>query len=318
MYYGQDTELNLLIQILQRLDNKRVIDVGAERGSFVQALLEAGAESVYAIEPYPLSASVLRERFGETPAVHILEMALGERNELATLHIIKSRTESESDSYHSLVSVQETALLHNVDEIEVECHTLEWLIAENRIPREVGILKIDAERSDFAILRGMGSLSSAVIMLEFWDSLQDGVGETPYRVDDLVAFLQDYGYADFVLVKRNNECEMLQLNHPFTRTGDWGNIIFIHKTVFGQLAPLIYAAVQEAQTRLADKVLYYHSECEKRLEVINTLQRAVTAFQEAQQNTPDPVPPLPANSPGQPHVTPKTLVQRIGEWLGRA
>src|SRR4051794_14006110 len=70
IYYDQDTEVRLLTALLGYLDDKEVIDVGAEHGSFVGALLKAGAAEVYAFEPYPPSVEILRSTFGETPAVH--------------------------------------------------------------------------------------------------------------------------------------------------------------------------------------------------------------------------------------------------------
>ncbi len=276
MYYYQDTEVNLLVQFLKHLDNKTVIDVGAERGNFVEAFLQAGAEVVYAVEPYPASVAVLRDRFAQQSAVRVLEMALGERDEPVTLHIIRDKTNRDSDSFHTLVPFEETATLQSVGELMVQCRTLHRLLNEGEIPAEVGILKIDTERSDFAVLRGMGTLVSDVIMAEFWVDLPETVGESAYRLDDLITFLQARGYSHFVLVKRYREFEVVQMDNSFTRQQEWGNIIFIRNTVFDTLAPLIYTSVQEAQTRLVDKAALYLSECQKRLEVIEEQRQAIT------------------------------------------
>ena len=45
VYYDQDTEVDLLTGALKRLENKIAIDVGAEKGGFIAALLRAGAEA---------------------------------------------------------------------------------------------------------------------------------------------------------------------------------------------------------------------------------------------------------------------------------
>src|ERR1700690_665152 len=127
MYYHQDTEVSLLVQLLKQLDDKRVIDVGAEHGSFAQALLESGAEAIYAVEPYPPNVTVLRDRFKDQAAVRIFEMALGERKETVFLHVIKDKTNGESDSYHSIVPFNETPMLQPVGELKVQCRTLERL-----------------------------------------------------------------------------------------------------------------------------------------------------------------------------------------------
>ena len=89
--YEQGTDVRLLTALLLRLESKTVIDAGAERGGFTQAFLDHGAEKVFAIEPYPPNVSALQERFGAHPQVKILALALGERDETATLHLIEDR-----------------------------------------------------------------------------------------------------------------------------------------------------------------------------------------------------------------------------------
>ena len=42
--YVQDTDYRLLVAFLSRLDNRIVVDVGAEKGSFVEACLDAGSQ----------------------------------------------------------------------------------------------------------------------------------------------------------------------------------------------------------------------------------------------------------------------------------
>ena len=154
MYYQQDTEVNLLVHFLKYLDNKHVIDVGAERGSFVQAALEAGADVIYAIEPYPPSVTMLQERFAHNLAVHILEMACGKRDEPVILHLVRDKSANNSDSFHTIIPFEETSLLRPVGTIDVICRTLDSLVREGTIPVAIGILKIDTERNDLAVLLG--------------------------------------------------------------------------------------------------------------------------------------------------------------------
>src|SRR5215217_8737734 len=104
MYYDQDTEVQLLTKLLGHLTDKTVIDVGAEHGSFVGALLKAGADAVYAFEPYPPSVEILRSTFGETPAVHVFDLAVGAADGEVTLHVVEDKTGHAADAYHSLVA----------------------------------------------------------------------------------------------------------------------------------------------------------------------------------------------------------------------
>src|SRR5262245_31851352 len=223
--YDQGVELRLLARMLGDLDNKIVIDVGAERGAFVRAFVEAGAETVFACEPFPNSVKALQSTFAETPSVRVLDLAVGERDEHVPLHLVEDKSGDHVDAFHSLVPFDETPTLRMVDTIDVECRTLASLVSDGIIPGEVGILKVDAERSDFAVLRGMGPLASAVTMIEYWDALSETVGPAAYRVGDVVRFMAERGYTNFVVVKRHDQFEMLYLNDGQTRPGDWGNIV---------------------------------------------------------------------------------------------
>lgn len=276
--YDQETELALLLQLFRQIDNKRAIDVGAERGGFVDALLEQGAASIHAIEPFPASAELLRNRFSSDNRVHVLEMALSDREGTATLHVVKDKNSGDNDSLHSIVPVEETPMLQSIGTVAVQCRTLESLLTAGAIPAEVGVLKIDAERSDFAVLRGIGTLKSAVIMIEFWNDLPQTVGKTPYSVSEVIQFMAARGYTNYVVIKRYDEFEVLQMNNSSTRSGEWGNVIFLHDAHFTHLSGVVYAALQAAQTTLVDRALLYRSECEKRLDVIEAQQVAINRY----------------------------------------
>ena len=286
-YYGQETEVQLLTGLLGRLKNKAVIDVGAEHGKFVEAFLEAGASAVYAFEPYPPSVEALHAAFGATPSVQTFALALGASDEPATLHVVENKTGRIADAYHSLIPVEETPMLRPAGEIQVQCRTLDSLVAEGALPPQVGILKIDAERSDLAVLQGMGRLSSDVVMTEFWDHLPETVGPAAYQVTDLVAFMAERGYANFCLIKRHDQFETLQVDDTQVRPGDWGNVIFVHESVFSQLAPILFEAAAAAQARLIDRAMYFADEAQQRQALLAeaqcTAEERLALLQEVQR-----------------------------------
>lgn len=266
--YNQGAERRLLTKILGSLDNKVAVDVGAERGAFVRAFLEAGAEAVYAFEPFPRSVEALQAAFVGNPTVQVFGLALGECDDDVVLHVVEDKSGSHADAFHSLVAFDETPTLRIVHKMPVECRSLASLVREGIIPADVGVLKVDAERSDFAILRGMGPLTSAVTMIEYWDDLAETVGPAAYRVGDVVPFMAERGYTNFVVVKRHDQFEALYLNDEKTRPGDRGNVIFIHDTVFPRLAAIVYAEVAAAQQRLVDQAKFFAGEAERRLDII--------------------------------------------------
>src|SRR5258706_9538863 len=231
--YSQDTELEFLYHILEYLENKTIIDIGAEKGVFVQAFVDKNCKSIYAFEPYPPHVNVLRSQFNDVPSVYIHEIAVGVRDETATLHLAHDKTTGESsDFYNSILSLPDTPVIHWAGGIPVQVRSLASLIDGDTIPSEIGILKIDAEGSDFSIIQGMGRLFSAVIMVEYWDRVVEMGGSSPYTLADVNQVLQDRGYSNFIVLRRQSDFESIQLNSLQTQPGDWGNIIFIHDSVF--------------------------------------------------------------------------------------
>ncbi len=270
--YGQERDLMLLLKMYGCLANKAVIDVGAEKGSFVEAFLEAGCREIYVFEPYPPHANHLRERFGST-AVHVFETALGFGDGTAIFHIAEDASGRELDYHHSLVAFGDGEEVRWRKTLSVQCRSLGSLVEEGAIPAEVGILKIDTEGNDFAVIQGLGRLRSAVIMVEYWTDLPAVYGECPYSLADMAEALRRLGYSNFAIVKRHDEFRALQINCRQSRPGDWGNALFIHDGVFSELAPILFEAVADLQTELIDKALEFRRECHARLEVIEQLQK---------------------------------------------
>jgi FkbM family methyltransferase len=292
--YDQDTEVELASAILDRLPNRIAIDVGAELGTFTQVFLDHGADAVFAIEPHPANARRLRDRFGHQPSVTVLEMALGSADKTVPLFVVEDKSGQHPDAFHTLVRFDETPMLKQKATLEVRCRTLDSLVADSIVPDHVGMLKIDTERSDLEVIRGMHRLFSAIVMLEFWDDVLDTVGPSPYRLADVAALLQQRGYANFAAIKRYDEFETIQFNSADTRTGEWGNAIFIHDTVWDLVSTVVYAAMAKAQAKLVGEAAFFASESRKRLAVIEQQQRRV---EELERQIP---PPRPAPAPPEP------------------
>jgi FkbM family methyltransferase len=279
--YDQDTDIRLIAALFERLDTRIAIDVGAEKGSFVRAFLERGANKVIAVEPHPGNAAALRELFAAQPAVQVLELALGARDETANLYIAEDKSGQGREAYHSLIAFDETPTIRRVGAIEVPCRTLDSLVCDGTIPAEIGALKIDAERSDFAIIQGMGRLFAGVVMLEYWDDLPETVGSAPYRVSDVRDWMQQLGYSNFALIKRTEEFELIQVNDAHTASGDWGNILFIHDRLAPQLMDLLFEAAAATQQRLVEQAKNFAHECRMRLEVIEGQQQQIEDLEHA-------------------------------------
>jgi FkbM family methyltransferase len=275
LLYDQGTEIDLLVQILEQIGNKVVVDVGAEKGTVVDVLLRAGATAVYAFEPFPPSVEALRTTFAATPSVHVFELALGADDGSDVLHVVHDKTGDHADAYHTLVPFAETPTLRIHGTLHVQRRSLGSLVAAGELPGHVGILKIDTERNDLAVLRGMGGLQSDVVMLEYWDDLTETVGPKAYSVSEVADLMRGRGYTNYVVVKRHGQFETLILNDDRTVPGDWGNLIFIHDAAYPGVSALIHRVVASAQSNLLHRSLYFAREAEERLSIIER-DRATT------------------------------------------
>ncbi|MHB8626471.1 MAG: FkbM family methyltransferase [Aggregatilineales bacterium] len=281
IYYHQETEIKFLQQLLEKLDNKIAIDVGAEKGSVTQALLDAGSQAIYAFEPFPTNVSALRQKYNDESRVKIFDFALGLRDETVNLHIAEDKTGQNGEVYHSLLAHADTPTIHWAGQIPVQCRSLASLLAQGLIPPNVGILKIDTEGNDLAILQGMGQLSSAVVMVEYWDDLPQTVGQTPYSIREVVEVMQPRGFSNFAVIKREDEVEIIQVNSARSHSGQWGNIVFIHDDVFARLAPLLYEAVVASQENVVNHALMFQTESKKRLALIDEQAGQIAMLQRA-------------------------------------
>jgi len=275
--YQQETELSVLLQMCAGLRNKIAIDVGAEQGSFTAEFLRTGCTHVYTFEPWPPNADYLRQRFRDNPEVRVFETALSVSDKTAALHVAQDSSGQVLRYYHSLESFKDTPQVRWGSDINVPCRSLGSLVSQGTIPSEVGVLKIDTEGHDFAVLQGLGALASDIIMVECWDELPQVIGSCPYRLSQVAGYLRERGYLNFAFFKRFDEFEAVQINHSQTRPGEWGNVLFLHEDVFDQLAPVLYAAAAAAQSALIDRALYFRSECHQRLATIEELDRECRA-----------------------------------------
>jgi FkbM family methyltransferase len=243
--YGQEPEVRILSALLPNLDSPTVIEVGAEQGGVAAELVDAGAEELHAIDPHPGNASRLRERFAADPRVTVHELAVSDRNGTADLHLSTGPDGLPVSHSHSLVDRPDSATLRWHETIAVPCRTLGTLTAQSAVPAHVGILKIDTEGHDLAVLRGMGQLSCDVVMVEHWSDLPYSLGRCPWTMDEIVEALRDRDFVRFLLVKHHGERTSVACDGGVVRAQEFGNLIFLHEGVVNRLLPVAQAVVAD-------------------------------------------------------------------------
>ena len=236
--YGQEPEALLLGAFLSRLDNRTVIDVGAERGAFAEQMLRAGSGEIHLVEPEPDNVALLRTQFGGDARVTVHAYALTDRDgEAVELH--KSVTPAgEPVSFgHTLLDRPGTEEIVWREVVEVPARSLQSLVEAGELPGRVAILKVDTEGFDLAVVTAMGALECDVVMVEHWADLPNSLGPCPWDTSDMVSVLGPRGFSNFAFVEHRGEFPLLRWNDGNAPAGSFGNLVFLHDRALASLLP---------------------------------------------------------------------------------
>lgn len=270
--YGQDAELRLLATLVARLDERSMIDVGAEQGSLSEGMLRAGIQRLHAIDPHPDNARALHARFDTDRRVEVHELAVGDADGSAELHVSSSPEGQQLSFGHTLLEREDTDEIIWTEAIDVTLRSLDSLISEGKLPRRVGILKIDTEGNDLAVVRGMGALDADVVMVEHWSDLPNGLGRCPWTAQELLLELEPRGFTHFAFVVHHGEFVTLKWDDGEIEQGAMGNLVFLHERVL----PRLLFDFLDFAGRLAEEAVRvgqrYASAATQRLTLVNELE----------------------------------------------
>ena len=239
--YGQDVELHLLGKLLAHLDRRTMIDVGAERGSMAEQMLRAGVEDLYAFDPHPDNASALRARFAGDPRVTVSEHAVSDRDGVGELHVSSDPAGTPLPFGHTLLERDDTGEIAWRTTVPVKLRSLESLVNAGEIPLGIGILKIDTEGHDLAVVRGMGRLEADIVMVEHWSELPNGLGVCPWSTQEMVAALHTRGFTHYAFIVHREEFVGFKWDDGDVERGAMGNLVFVHDRVLARLLPDLLA-----------------------------------------------------------------------------
>ncbi len=271
--YGQDPELSLLSELAVRLDCRSMIDVGAEQGSLANAMLAAGVEDLHAFDPHRDNAGAMRTRFAGDARVSVHELAVSDSDGTGELHI-SSRPDGSPLSFgHTLLEREDTDEVAWGESVTVQRRSLGSLLDAGEIPSRVGILKIDTEGHDLAVVRGMGVLDADVVMVEHWTDLPHGLGRCPWSAEEMLGELGPHGFVHFAFVVHRGEFVTLKWDDGEVEPGAMGNLIFLHERVVADLLPFVL----ELASRLAEQAVgvgqMYMRAAIERLALVNELKK---------------------------------------------
>jgi len=227
-----DPERRLMAYLYSFLPSLKAIDIGANVGDVSDVLLTTGYE-VYAFEPFPTTFERLKERFSGNDKFHPYALALGPGDETKELHIAQDKSDDhiygDSSLYNSLTKHSLPEDIEFVDSVLVNVRSLESLHKSHDLPEDIGLVKIDTEGFDLAVLQGMGGYRYSVVVAEFWDSkFPFGVSGAFNELESMIQEMRSKGYSWYLIVYRvwGSHNISFYCNCPKSVQESWGNVFF--------------------------------------------------------------------------------------------
>jgi FkbM family methyltransferase len=251
-----------------------MIDVGAELGSLADSMLRAGVEDLHAFDPHPANAGALLSRFREDPRVTVHELAVSDADGSCELHVSSKPDGTPLSFGHTLLQPAETDEIAWRGSLSVGRRSLQSLLDAGEIPPAVGILKIDTEGHDLAVVRGMGKLQADVVMVEHWTDLPQGLGVCPWSTDEMVGQLRDRGFSNFAFIMHRSESVILKWNDGQVETGAMGNLVFLHDRILERALPEVLVLASDLAEQALIRAERYARVAGDRLALVDELKRA--------------------------------------------
>jgi FkbM family methyltransferase len=272
--YGQDAEARLLSRLIAHLDQRILIDVGAERGDLAQGLLGAGVDELHAIDPHPDNSNALRSRFDADARVKVHEYAVSDGDGVGELRVSSTPDGAPLPFGHTLLERPDTDEIAWKHTITVRRRSLASLIDAGEVPHRLGILKVDTEGHDLAVVRGMGSLEADVVMVEHWTDLPHGLGVCPWTANEMVTALGARGFHHFAFIVHRGEFVTMKWDDGSVEPGVMGNLVFIHDRSLARLLPDLLEFAGELAETVVRTGQDYAKVADDRQALVNRLKAA--------------------------------------------
>jgi FkbM family methyltransferase len=248
-FFALNPEISLLQYVSSYIDNRTAVDVGAHVGDVAKRLLDCGCR-VYAFEPFPASFAALQDRLGDRADFTASPVAIGAADGEGQLNIAAATTEAEgldASLFHSLIDHPLGTSIQFADAFPVQVRSLASLRQTGEIPKQIGLLKVDAEGADIEVIKGLGEPDIPVVMTEYWDS-EHAFGKGAHgHLAPTVELMRSMGYVWHVVIYHIDEQETISyyFNHAHTMPGSWGNAIFFkERSLFARAAQWCEAALR--------------------------------------------------------------------------
>jgi len=163
-------------------EHSNCVDMGAHKGSMLLHMAELAPKgTIYAFEPLPALAAQLRRRWGQSPNVHIFEIALSDEPGTRTFsHVTNSPGKS---GFRRMAHVSGTS---KVVEITVKVDRLDDIVPEDL---KIDFIKVDVEGAQLEAFRGATRILTRdrpFVVFEHGMMAEESYGTTSDMVYDLL------------------------------------------------------------------------------------------------------------------------------------
>ncbi len=178
--------------VLRQIDCRTVVDVGANRGQFTLMIRKCFPDvAIYSFEPLPKPAARFRRLFSGDELVKLFEVAVGPKNETATIHVSRR---DDSSSLMAITALQEQVFpgTEEVSRQTVRVGPLSQFVSSQDL-QSPALLKVDVQGYELQTLKGCEELLGHFAYIYVECSFVE-LYEGQENANDVITFLQNRGF----------------------------------------------------------------------------------------------------------------------------
>lgn len=190
LYHARNSMSKLVRMVDLIADAKSIFDIGANCGIFAALCARKFPASIHAFEPAKdLQPMLALNCSGPNISVH--QLAVGERNELATLYVHPDSQQANSMEYSAVEAFLEPT---RIEKETIRCVSVDSFMAKHSIAH-IDVLKVDVQGWEGAVLRGARDALDSVRYLFIEATWLD-----PGGVQRVLPTANYYGFTDVAVI----------------------------------------------------------------------------------------------------------------------
>jgi FkbM family methyltransferase len=184
-YFGIDSSIKKIL-IKKNIKELVIFDVGANIGQSVDRFRKYQKNAkIFSFEPDPSVYKLLEFKKNNDPNLFTYNIALSNKKKKTILYTQNNSGES------SLLKMNTNKLNSNIP-IKIKCDTISRFCKKNKI-KNIDILKIDTQGSEYNIIRGCGNFLKNIFIIEA-EIIFNNTWKNSPSIGELENFLKRFGF----------------------------------------------------------------------------------------------------------------------------